>query len=88
MLHLHVLHGARLGNTQYVEQLQDQLLDVLQGILLRQEVWVDLLLYLNVGDKDRDVRDRYSNKEHPVTLKLVEGKTLSSALFTWFNVRS
>lgn len=48
--HLHVLHGARLGHTQDVEQLQDQLLDVLQGILLRQEVWVDLLLYLNVRD--------------------------------------
>lgn len=44
--YLYVLHGARLGHTQHVEQLQDQLLDVLEGVLLRHEVWVDLLLYL------------------------------------------
>lgn len=51
MAYLYILHGARLGHTQHVEQLQDQLLDVLQGILLRHEVWVDLLLHLNVRDK-------------------------------------
>lgn len=44
--HLHILHGARLRHAQYVEQLQDQLLDVLQGVLLRQEVGVHLLLHL------------------------------------------
>lgn len=44
--HLHILHGARLRHTQHVEQLQDQLLDVLQGVLLRHEVGVHLLLHL------------------------------------------
>lgn len=48
------MHGARLGHTQHVEQLQDQLLDVLQGILLCREVWVDLLLHLS--DKTREER--------------------------------
>lgn len=47
--HLHVLHGARLRHAQHVEQLEDQLLDVLQGVLLRQEARVDLLLHLNHG---------------------------------------
>lgn len=45
--HLHILHGARLCHAQHVEQLQDQLLDVLQGVLLRHEARVDLLLHLN-----------------------------------------
>lgn len=49
--HLYILHGARLRHAQHVEQLQDQLLDVLQGILLRREVRMDLLLHLNIGDK-------------------------------------
>lgn len=53
MPYLHILHGARLGHAQHVEQLQDQLLDVLQGILLRQEGWVDLLLHLNIK-RERD----------------------------------
>lgn len=60
MLHrksyLYILHRARLGHTQHVEQLQDQLLDVLQGILLRHKGWMDLLLYLNVTDKHKDMR--------------------------------
>lgn len=51
--YLYILHRARLGHTQHVEQLQDQLLDVLQGILLRHKGWMDLLLYLNVTDKQR-----------------------------------
>lgn len=45
--YLHVLHGARLRHAQHVEQLQDQLLNVLQGVLLGLEVGVDLLLHLN-----------------------------------------
>lgn len=51
--HLHVLHGARLRHAQHVEQLQDQLLDVLQGVLLRHEARVDLLLHLNDQHTDR-----------------------------------
>lgn len=53
--YLHILHRAGLRHAQHVEQLQDQLLNVLEGVLLRRQVWVDLLLYLKVtnGQKRR-----------------------------------
>lgn len=53
-IHLYILHRARLGYTQHVEQLQDQLLDVLQRVLLCREVWVDLLLHLNVTKRKKE----------------------------------
>lgn len=55
--HLYILHCPRLSHTQHVEQLQDQLFDVLQGILLCFQGWVDLLLYLEVGDKQEKVAE-------------------------------
>lgn len=50
------MHSARLSHTQHVEKLQDQLLDILEGILLCCQVWVDLLLYLKVTEKQISVR--------------------------------
>lgn len=49
--YLYILYGAWLSYTQHVEKLQDQLLDVLQSILLRRQVWMDLHLHLHVQDR-------------------------------------
>lgn len=64
--HLHVLHGARLRHAQHVEQLQDQLFDVLQGVLLRHEARVDLLLHLNDERTDRNgvINGRRDTRRH------------------------
>ena len=55
-VYLHVVYGAWLGHTQHVEQLQDELFDVLQGVFCGCEVGMHLHLHLGASHTHTQVR--------------------------------